>query len=109
MAKLKWGNTDITWADANQFWSLIEELETEVLVTGVGAEARKKRLEQYLDKKEKKEKLIHLICRIKGEKVYDENKQVTEDVVLTVDDVEMVVNEVKQKLGKIMVETKSGI
>ena len=70
MARLKWGNADITWADATQYWSLIEELETEVL--GVGAEARKKRLEQYLDKKEKKEKLIHLICRIKGEKVYDE-------------------------------------
>ena len=104
MAKLKWGNTDITWADANQFWSLIEELEAEVLVTGVGAEARKKRLEQYLDKKEKKEKLIHLICRIKGEKVYDEKKEVGDvSMNIKLEDVDLVINEV---LGKIKVETK---
>ena len=49
---------------------------------------------------EKKRKLIHLICRVKGEKVYDEKKEVG-DMKIKLDDADLVINEV---LGKMRVE-----
>ena len=61
-------------------------------------------LEEFLAKEPvKKKRLIHLICRIRGEKVYDETKEAIEDIEIKVEDVDMVINEV---LGKIKVETK---
>ena len=62
-----------------------------------------KPIEKLLQKEpEKKKRLIHLICRIKGEKVYDEKKEIGE-VEIKLEDVDMVINEI---LGKIKVETK---
>ena len=49
---------------------------------------------------EKKKRLIHLICRVKGEKVYDEKKMVG-DVQIKLDDVDLVIERI---LGKIRVE-----
>ena len=60
--------------------------------------AREKRL-QDLDK-DKKKRLIHLICRVKGEKVYDEKKMVG-DVQIKLEDAELVIEKV---LGKMRVE-----
>ena len=49
-----------------------------------------------------KKKLIHLICRVKGEKVYDEKKEVSDvNMNIKLEDVDLVINEV---LGKIKVE-----
>ena len=63
--------------------------------------AREKRL-QDLDK-EKKKKLIRLICRVKGEeKAYDETKEVG-DIQLKLDDVDMVINKV---IGTMKVSTE---
>ena len=50
--------------------------------------------------KDKKKKLIRLICRVKGEKVYDEEKEVG-DTYIKLEDADLVINEV---LGKIKVE-----
>ena len=50
--------------------------------------------------KEKKKRLIHLICRVKGEKVYDETKEIG-DTHIKLEDAELVINEV---LGKMKVE-----
>jgi len=89
-----WGSNPFTWGDV----AFIQEI-----VDGIGTgsrRAREARLKQ-LDK-DKKKRLIHLICRVKGEKVYDETKEV-EDIKIKVEDVDMVINEI---LGKIKVETK---
>ena len=52
--------------------------------------------------REKKKKLIHLICRIKGEKVYDETKEI-EDIEIRMEDINLVINEV---MGSMQVKTK---
>ena len=95
---IQWGSNPYTWGDVK----LAAELEE--VGGGVTPVRRKERLEKFLEKEpEKRKRLIHLICRIKGEKVYDEKKEVIEDVTIKVEDVDMVINEV---LGKIKVETK---
>ena len=89
-----WGSNDFTWGDV----AFIQEI-----VDGIGTgsrRAREARIQQF--DKEKKKRLIHLICRVKGEKVYDETKEI-EEVEIKVEDVDMVINEI---LGKIKVETK---
>ncbi len=53
-----------------------------------------------------RKKLIHLICRVEGKKVYDEKKEVNDDVKVTVGKVEMLIKEI---LGKIKVEKKDVI
>ena len=94
---LIWGSNDFTWGDV-QF---IQEI-----VGGIGTgsrRAREARLQQ-LDK-EKKKRLIRLICRIKGEKVYDDVTEVG-DVKINIDDVEMVAESI---IGKVKLEIKSGL
>ena len=94
--KKKWKNADFTWGD----FQLAEEL------AGLGGSTPKKRrekLDKFLKDPEKKKKVIHLICRVKGEKVYDEKKELIEDIDVKVEDVDMVIEEI---LGKIKVETK---
>ena len=91
---LVWGTTDVTWGDA-QF---IQEI-----MDGIGTGSRRERqdrLNKILDDEDKKKKLIHLICRVKGEKVYDEEKEVG-NIQIKLEDAELVINEV---LGKIKVE-----
>ena len=97
---LVWGNNEFTWGDA-QF---IQEI-----VDGIGTgsrRARQDRLNKILDDEDKKKKLIHLICRIKGEKVYDDYTEVG-SVEVDVDDVELVVERVMGK--KLKLEIKSGV
>ena len=94
---LVWGATDVTWGDA-QF---IQEI-----MDGIGSgsrRARQDRLNKLDDNKKKK--LIHLICRIKGEKVYDDVTEVG-SVEVKVDDVELVAETI---IGKVKLEIKSGV
>ena len=89
-----WGSNPFTWGDV----SFIEEI-----VDGIGTGSRRAR-EARLQKldKDKKKRLIRLICRIKGEKVYDEKKEVSGvSMNIKLEDVDLVINEV---LGKIKVE-----
>ena len=92
-----WGSNPFTWGDV----SFIQEI-----VDGIGTgsrRAREARLQQ-LDK-DKKKRLIRLICRVKGEKVYDDVTEVG-DVKINIDDVELVAEHI---IGKIKLEIKSGI
>jgi len=87
-----WADNPYTWGDV----SLILEI-----IDGIGTINRRARLDQYLDKyPQQKKQLIRLICRIKGEKVYDETKEVGK-VQIKLEDVDMVINEV---LGTMKVE-----
>ena len=90
--------TTYTW---NDLYFLIE------IADGIGTgnrRAREARLQQF--DKNKRKKIIHLICRIKGEKVYDDKKETLENTEIKIEDVDMVINEV---LGKMKVETKDVI
>ena len=90
-----WGGNSYTWDDVSFLIEIADGL-------GTGSRrAREKRL-QDLDK-EKKKKLIRLICRVKGEeKAYDETKEVG-DIQLKLDDVDMVINKV---IGTMKVSTE---
>ena len=86
---LVWGATDVTWGDA-QF---IQEI-----MDGIGSGSRRERQDRLnkLDN-DKKKKLIHLICRIKGEKVYDDYTEIN-DVNVKIEDVELVVESIVKKV-----------
>ena len=86
---LVWGTTDVTWGDA-QF---IQEI-----MDGIGYGSRRERQDRLnkLDD-DKKKKLIHLICRIKGEKVYDDYTEIN-DVNVKIEDVELVVESIMKKV-----------
>ena len=92
-----WGSNPFTWGDV----AFIQEI-----VDGIGTGSRRKRQDK-LDKldKDKKKRLIRLICRIKGEKVYDDTTEIG-DVKINIDDVELVAENI---IGKIKLEIKSGI
>ena len=96
---LIWGNNSFTWGDA-QF---IQEI-----ADGIGSGSRRERqdrLNKILDDEDKKKKLIHLICRVKGEKVYDDYTEVGK-IEIKVEDVEMVTENI---IGKVKLEIKSGL
>ena len=95
-----WGSNSFTWSDV----AFIQELADGI---GTGSRrARQDRLNKILDDEDKKKKLIHLICRIKGEKVYDDYTEVG-SVEVDVDDVELVVERMMGK--KLKLEIKSGV
>ena len=87
-----WGSNPYTWGDVNFVIEVADGLGTG------GRRAREARLHKF--DKDTKKRLIHLICRVKGEKVYDEEKEVG-DSYIKLEDAELVINEV---LGKIKVE-----
>ena len=87
-----WGDNPYTWDDV----SFLIEI-ADCLVT-VGRIAREARLHKF--DKDTKKRLIHLICRVKGEKVYDEEK-VVGDIQIKLEDADLVIKEV---LGKMRVE-----
>ena len=89
-----WGSNEYTWGDVQFIQEIVDGLGT--------GRRRQERLDRLKD--EKKKRLIHLICRVKGEKVYDEKKEVSgASVNIKLEDVDLVINEV---LGKIKVETR---
>ena len=87
-----WGANSYTWGDV----SFVQEL-----ADGIGTGSRRAR-EARLHKfdKDTKKRLIHLICRVKGEKVYDEEKEVG-DIQIKLEDADLVIERV---LGKMRVE-----
>jgi len=94
---LVWGTTDLTWGDV----VFVQEI-----MDGIGSGSRRERQDRLnkLDDNKKK-KLIRLICRIKGEKVYDDVTEVG-SVEVKVDDVELVAETI---IGKVKLEIKSGV
>ena len=84
-----YGLNTYTWSD---FAFVIE------IADGIGTgnrRARETRLNNLVKNEDIKKKLIHLICRVKGEKVYDEKKEVGGvDLKVKIEDVDLVINEV---------------
>ena len=88
-----WGSNPYTWSDV----ALAIEVADVVKKAGSSYKRRKENLDKLLKDTDKKKKLIHLICRIKGEKVYDDYTEV-KNVEVDVDDVELVVETIVKKV-----------
>ena len=88
-----WGNTPFTWSDV----ALALEVAEVIVDDGAGYTRRKKRLDDLFKDEEKKKRFIHLVCRIKGEKVYDDKVEV-KDVDVKVEDAELVVETIVKKV-----------
>ena len=86
-------NIDLgTWGDVSFVIEIADGL-------GTGSRrAREARLHKF--DKDTQKRLIHLICRVKGEKVYDEEKEVG-DIQIKLEDADLVIERV---LGKMIVE-----
>ena len=88
-----WGNNPFTWSDV----ALALEVAEVIVDDGAGYTRRKKRLDDLFKDEEKKKRFIHLVCRIKGEKVYDDKVEV-KDIDIKVEDVELVVETIVKKV-----------
>ena len=87
--------TSYTWGDV----TFVSEIADGI---GTGSRrARQERLNKFIEDEEKKKKLIHLICRVKGEKVYDEKKEAKSNMEIKINDVDMLIEQV---LGKMRVK-----
>ena len=94
-----WGSNPYTWGDI----ALAAEIAE--VIDGVGYKRRKERLDKIFKDEEKKKRFIHLICRIKGEKVYDDEVEV-KNVDVSVEDAELVVETL---IKKIKLEIKENV
>ena len=86
-----WGSNPFTWSDVALAVEIAE------VIDGVGYKRRKERLDKIFKDEEKKKRFIHLICRIKGEKVYDDEVEV-KNVDVSVEDAELVVETLIKKV-----------
>tara|TARA_R100001129_G_C5130684_1_gene193032 strand:- start:58 stop:357 length:300 start_codon:yes stop_codon:yes gene_type:complete len=89
--KIKWNEANFKWDDNPHIWNLVVEI-IEAVSAGAGIVDAVDRLES-----EKKKRLIRLVMRRKGIKLYDESKEV-QNIEAHVDEVEMIVEEVKAKM-----------
>tara|TARA_Y100000310_G_scaffold338974_1_gene430178 strand:- start:554 stop:946 length:393 start_codon:yes stop_codon:yes gene_type:complete len=96
---IMWGSNSYSWGDVAFLQGIIDGI-------GTGSRrARQDKLDKLLKDKDKKKRLIHLICRIKGEKVYDDVTEVG-SVEVKIEDVDMIIENI---IGKVKLEIKSGI
>jgi len=88
-----WGSNSFTWGD----FTLAVEIAEVIVDDGVGYTRRKERLDNLFKDEDKKKRFIHLICRIKGEKVYDDKVEV-QNIDVKVEDAELVVETIVKKV-----------
>jgi len=88
-----WGNNSFTWGDV----VLAAEIAEIISDDGVGYKRKKERLDNLFKDEDKKKRFIHLVCRIKGEKVYDDKVEV-KDIDVKVEDAELVVETIVKKV-----------
>ena len=105
-SKVRWnGNTEdgrttsIEWNDNPYTWGDVAlAIEIADAIDGVGGyKKRKERLDNIFKDEDKKKRFIHLVCRIKGEKVYDDKVEV-KDIDVKVEDAELVVETIVKKV-----------
>ena len=88
---VQWNDNPFTWGDV----FLAEEVADAISVGSY--KRRKENLDKLLQDKDKKKRFIHLVCRIKGEKVYDDKIEV-KDIDVKVEDAELVVETIVKKV-----------
>jgi len=100
----KWKECDVLWKNANWRWKdcqLIDEIVAGLPQRpGIPGELA---LPPWLQEdkpyspydKEKRERFIRLLCKVRGELDFDEKKKVRTDIKITMDDIRLVVRAVK--------------
>ena len=91
---VQWGDNPFTWGDVTLAVEIADAID---IIDGASYTRRKERLVKLFKDKDKKKRFIHLICRIKGEKVYDDKVEV-KDVDVEVEDAELVVETIVKKV-----------
>jgi len=86
-----WGNNSFTWGDVTLAVEIADAID------GVGYKRKKERLDDLFKDEDKKKRFIHLVCRIKGEKVYDDKVKV-QNIDVKVEDAELVVETIVKKV-----------
>jgi len=94
VTKIKWNEANFLWNSNPYTWDdvqLIQEVADQL--DGGGS------VSKVVDKlpEKKKKKLIRLILKRKGIKMYDEHKEV-KDIEIKVEDVELLIKEIKAKI-----------
>jgi len=87
-ADFHWGNNPYNWNDV----ALIKEI-TRGNTSSSGVRKKVDKLEV-----KKKKRLVQLIMRKKGIKVYDASKIINEDIKIDIKDVEMIIKDVKAQI-----------
>ena len=99
MAIEKWNEIEDVWNVLDQIWN---EFALFIRIFG-GGKTRRQKLDAYggLDK-EKKKRVVKLICMVKGQK-FEEEKEV-EDFTISVDDIDLVLERAKKLRPKLYME-----
>lgn len=98
MAKIcsLWSSESSTWASANWLWPSCKEVpETNPTFPGIDASLIARELEEPWDaykelKEKRRKKMVNLICKVRGEQQYSEEKEI-KDLQLKVGDVKVIV------------------
>tara|TARA_R100000008_G_C3580503_1_gene168176 strand:- start:1019 stop:1456 length:438 start_codon:yes stop_codon:yes gene_type:complete len=90
---------DFIWGDNNYYWSDVQlalEIREGLISTRRSIREQQEWLQEWRkNNPEKTKQLVHLICRVKGEKVFDESKEVDmKDTNITLEDVDLVTRRV---------------
>ena len=88
---VQWNDNPFTWGD------VALAVEVADVIAGGSYKRRQENLDKLLKDTDKKKRFIHLVCRIKGEKVYDDVTEVG-DVDVKVEDAELVVETIVKKV-----------
>ena len=100
MAIEKWNEIEDVWNILDQIWN---EFALFIRLFGGRGKSQTRKLEIYggLDK-EKKKRVVKLICMVKGQK-FEEEKEV-EDFTISVDDIDLVLERAKKLRPKLYME-----
>ena len=100
MAIERWNEIEDVWNVLDQIWN---EFALFIRLFGGRGKSQARKLEIYggLDK-EKKKRVVKLICMVKGQKI--EEEKVVEDFEISVDDIELVLERAKKVRPQLFVE-----
>ena len=100
MAVERWNEIEDVWNVLDQIWN---EFALFIRLFGGRGKSQTRKLEIYGGRdKEKKKRVVKLICMVKGQK-FEEKKEV-EDFTISVDDIDLVLERAKKLRPKLFME-----
>jgi hypothetical protein len=103
MSKATWESITKPWELLTTLWELFDFF---VEVFGVGGKTRRQYKNIYGDlDREKKKKIVKLICMVKGQKI--EEEKIVDDFEISVNDIELVLERAKRVRPQLFVENIS--
>lgn len=107
-----WDEVNINWENVNMTWDEVGFLISEVLPLSGGIPisggARKPDLKKLNElPEEKKRKIIKIVCRITGEDEYISYKYKNEDIKITAEDIDIIVEKLLKNKIKVDVQVIS--